>query len=351
MNEALSNINSTLLAPQANVGIQKSYFDPDLIVGAVIVPKGTIVPAVNMVSQAAFATYISATSQGFQANGTAAGAPTRWYMMYLLDAIKDSTKKAAVDDSGLVQNKVIKYNTLLEFMLKGPQANMGNWKEWLKFNNRQNFYGVFFIDLSGYWWGCEDPTGAGGLASYSLSQLWIDARMSKTDKKLNEYGASFQLLNEKQFQEQVAYFPAQTDPSAIPGLQNLVLTNVTSILGTQLSITATTTAVFCGKTGSGSDDFFLDYQGSLTAGCFRAYNLSTGAAATIASITQGTATNGGQTYNYVVIVLSAAPTATNVVQFSIGTTSVVNAIIPNANVTIDGYPGNSALAANGNNTF
>ena len=49
----------------------------------------------------------------------------------------------------------------------------------------------------------------------------------------------------------------------------------------------------------------------------------------------GTIVNAGQTYYYGKFVLSAAPTATNVVQISLAAPSVVNAVIPNFNVVVE----------------
>lgn len=64
-----------------------------------------------------------------------------------------------------------------------------------------------------------------------------------------------------------------------------------------------------------------------------------GGSSSIASIATGTVVGSDTlTYNYLKVVLSSAPTASDKVLFSMAAPSVVNGVISNLNVVIDYYP-------------
>jgi len=126
-------------------------------------------------------------------------------------------------------------------------------------------------------------------------------------------------------------YQANYSADNITMLQNATLTDVSSII---VPAAPTTTISFVMKSGQDSYDLVRAYSSVLTAACFVCTNLTVGGTvitATPASITTGTNVVAGETYYWVKAVMSAAPTAGNIVRISLAAPSVVNAIIPNFN--------------------
>ncbi len=133
-------------------------------------------------------------------------------------------------------------------------------------------------------------------------------------------------------------------------------TTATSGSGTGLTITVTviipttltTTRHFAAKSAGTSFDWEQRYASVLTAPCFRAYNLTSGANAPITSIVAGEVFQYiGQTINAVKMVLTSAPASGAKVQFSIQPPATLAGILNNSQtpVVIDGYPGITATGA------
>lgn len=309
----ISNVNLNYVDLTGNTGNIPNYLEPSLIRAMVLVPKSFKgIPASDMITSAAFEAYVAGKF-------VADARKDRWFAFINLDEFKDATKQPSVDDTGLNQQKVIKYNTLMEWRYL---TNMGNFIEALNFHNMQNYFNCFFIDLNGTWFGSKDVSGTYQLCPYTIQQLFIGDRTFLTDKKLNMYPISCQLSNRAQIQENFEYFAAGTDPLAIEMLQNVVLTDQSALLGAALAIDPTKDIVITAKVGQGSTDFISEYGSLLTAACFVAYDKTMGAPATIASIATGTIDVAGQTYNYATITLSAAPTAGDVVNVALAAPSV-----------------------------
>lgn len=321
---AQTNVNLNPVVQIGNTGSITTYLEQGLIRGIVLVPTGAVIPATAMINPAAFNTYVNAKF-------IADSRPTRWFGFMNLDAFEDQTKDASNEDTGVLQTEVFKYAPKYQFRY---MTNWGNYQEALSFNNTQQ-YDYFFIDSNGSWIGCVDPTGAGGLKALSRYQLFVKDAKRMTDKTANQYMFTVQGKNRAQYNEGSRYYAANYDIDSVAMLQNVVMQDVTAVLGTPLSIVTTTTKVVIAKFGEDSADFIQTYATVLTAGCFKAYNLTTAAAATIASATFGSIAVAGQTYWYAKIVLSSAPTSGDVVQFTLQAPSVVNGVIPNCNVVVE----------------
>jgi hypothetical protein len=329
MSELISNVNLANVNIYGNTGNVPVNLEPGIPKAVALVPKGTIKPAANLVSPTALYTYVqTASAQGFIADSRA----NRWFAFTDLDDFKDETKAMASIDTGLNQLDITKFNTKFAFRYL---SNNANFIEALAFDNAQNFFDCFIFDSQGQIWGRVDPNGNGGLASFSLQQIRVKDAMRPTVKDINQYAISFQFKNRIQFNENFKIYNAGLDSDAILMLQNGVMKDISSIVGSALSITTTTTVVADFKAGQDSIDVFALYGSSLTAGCFTAKNLTLGTTLTISTLTVGTVVSGGQTYNYGKFVLSAAPTATNLVQISLAAPSVVNAVIPNFNIVTE----------------
>lgn len=320
---AISNVDLNNVGVYGNTGTVKAFLEPALVRAVVLVPKGTIIPKAQMVDTTTFNTYVAGKFMD-------ATTGSRWRAFTNLDDFKDNTKKPSSEDTGLLQTQILKYAPVHSFRY---MSNMGNFIEALSFHNCQAWYDYFYIDANGTWQGCVDPTGAGGLSARSLHQFFVQDMGLTTDKTANQYMIDVHSADRKQLNENFRYYAAGTDISSIVMPANAVLTDVTDILGTPLSVVTTTDIVLTIKSGVDSYDVVKAYTTALTAACFSAYNLTTGASMT-APTRQGVGTIvvAGQSYSYVWLRFGTAPTSGHVVQISLVSPTALNAIIPNANL-------------------
>jgi len=325
MSAITNNVNLNPSVNDANTGAVYGYLEPSLIRAIIFVPKNTVILAASMVDPATFATFVNGKL-------TADSRTDRWYAITNLDRFEDQTKAITTDDTGLIQTNVTKFAPKYSFQYL---ASMGNFIELLKFNNSQSQYDYYFVDANGTWNGCAKKTATSqttGLKAYTSSQIWVNDIKRTTVSTINAYMLSVQALDRMQYNENFKYYAAGTDLSTLQGFQNVWLADETSTLSGAVTIVSTTTVLVTAKFGQFSTDLYQYYPTQLTAACYVAYNLTTGASATIASVAYGTVVVTGQTYNYCKIVLSSAPTAGDVVQFKLAAPSAVNAVIPGANI-------------------
>lgn len=315
-----SNVNLNLASFAGATGMIGSFPDLGIIRAIVLVPKNTVIPQSAMVSQSAFATYVN----GKFLSDTQAG---QWYCFNQLDKVTDKTKKPAQEDTGRLHLTV--YTFPLSFSCR-YMVGMGNFIEANNFNNCQGQYDYFFIDDFGNWHGTRDVTGGtNGLACYTNVQFYVPGREMRTDKQNNGYTLEVSLADPVQTNGNFKLYQAGTQPDSIQMIGNAVLTDISDTVPPAV---ASTSMTFMIKSGQDSYDIGKAYTSNLTAACFVAYNLTTGASATISSITKGSTIAGGETYWWVKAVLSAAPTSGDVVRISLAAPSVVNAIIPGLNL-------------------
>jgi hypothetical protein len=316
--ESNVNLNQTLFS--GNTGTIGTFPELGIIETVVLAPKGTVIPASAMVSQSAFATYVN----GKFVNDTQS---SQWYAFMNLDKFTDETKKTATEDTGRLNLSIYSFPNKFSFRY---MQGMGNFIEATNFNNCQGQFDVFFIDDTGNWHGTLDVTGGTrGLAAYTLQQFFVPNSMRKTTSTGNQYMIEIQLADPTQMNGNFKLYQANTQADALVMLQNAFLLDVSDVI---IPAVTTTTISFTMKSGQDSFDVVKAYTSVLTAACFVAYNLTTGSAATIASITKGTSVVAGETYYWIKAVLSVAPTSGDIVRISLAAPSVVNAIIPNFNM-------------------
>lgn len=317
-----TNLNYNGTQQSFNAGTIGTFPELGVITAVVLAPKGSVIPAANMVSQSAFATYVNAKF----INDTYS---SRWFALTNLDKFEDATKAPNDEDTGRYQLTTYTFPPKLKFRY---MQGMGNFIELTKISNLQG-YDCFFIDDFGNWHGTQDITGGTlGLAGYNVTQLFVPNRVFKTTSTGNQYMFTISLSDPTQSNGAFKYYQANTQTDAIVMLQNAVMQDISDIIPPAVT---TTSVTFTIKGGQDSYDVVKAYLSSLTAACFVATNLTSGGtviAATPSSITTGTNVVSGQTYYWVKAVLSAAPTAGNVVRIALAAPSVVNAIIPNFNM-------------------
>lgn len=318
-----SNVNLNPFIASGNTGTIGTFPDLGILRTIVLAPKGTVIPQSAMVSQSAFATYVN----GKFINDTYS---SRWFAFMNLDKFEDLTKDTSNEDTGRLNLSVYSFPNKFRFRY---MEGMGNFIEATNFNNCQGQYDYFFIDDFGNWHGTKDVTGGtNGLAAYTNQQFFIPNRKARTTTTANQYMIEVSLADPTQTNGNFKLYAAGTQADSLVMLQNAFLVDVSDTLGTPLSIVTTTTIVVTVKAGQDSYDIAKAYGSSLTAACFVATNLTTGATLTISTRTYGTIVVSGETYYYYILVLSAAPTAGHVVRISLAAPSVTNAVVTGLNL-------------------
>lgn len=316
-NVNLNNINNsgnTGRIPTTNMGI---------ISAIVLVPAGFTIPASDMVDNATFATFVN----GKFVNDDRS---QQWFAMTNLDKFTDDTKKTSKEDTGIYQLSI--YSFPANFSFRYMQS-VTNFLEALQFQNCQGSYDFFFIDTNGTWWGTYDTTGAGGLAPFTNQQFFIPNWMPKTVSTDAQFFIEITLASQKQFNANLKYYEANTVTTSIQMLENAVLSDISSVVGSALGITTTTDIVITAKMGQDSQDIIQKYSGSLTKACFVAKDLTAGTTLTISSMTFGLVVVAGQAYYYGWAILSAAPTSGHKVQVSTASAATVAGIVPSLHCT------------------
>ena len=324
MSENTVNLNSAINT--GNTGKITSFPTLGTIRASILAPVNTIIPAANLASPAAFATYMNANFM----EASRGGANPRWFAFNALDDFKDESKKTSSEDTGRLQLDI--YNFPPKFSFRYMQG-MGNYIEMTQFNNCQGLYDFFFLDDFGNIWGTLDQTGANGLKAYTNQQFYVIPHMAKTTKTDSAYTFSISLADVTQFNQNFKVYQANYPPDAIIMPENAVLTDISAAAHTLLGTTSTTDLVATIQVGQNSWDFVQEYGASLTVGCFAATDLNVNTVLTVASI-QGYGFAAAIGW-YVWLRLSAAPTATHQVQLTFVSPTALNVIIPGANVVVE----------------
>ena len=335
----MSNTNLNNLGGGGNTGRVSTKNVPFGIPRAIVLaPVGTVIPQSAMVSKAAFLTYVAAALIN--------NVPSqRWQIFNNLDKFTDNTPKPAEEKTGIYNRRIYKFPPEYQWRYL---ANVYNFIEALSFDGCEYLYQAILLDDFGTAMGTIDPAGTEGLAFRSLTQFFVEDIMLKTVSSDTQLSIVANFASRADNNDNLKFYEAGINPMALVGLMNLWLEDVSATVQ-PTGYTSTTDFVITAKAGQGAIDWFATYGSTVTAACFIATDLTTGATLTISSVSFFTMSVAGQTYNVVMGVLSAAPTATHVVQIKLATPSAVNVVIPNANVVceilnpaVNGQGGNSA---------
>ena len=315
-----TNVNLNQQLATGQTGAITSSLQPGLIKFAVLVPAGTTIPAASCTDPVTFASYV----KGFLQNNSYG---SQWFGVGPLSEFKDATEADSIWKTAPYSIAVFQYPHNYQF---NYLSTVENFVEITQFQNWQGDY--FFIDWKGQWWGALDTTGAGGLKACQNQQFWVGNRKPMTDKTGEMYPLLFQFGSVADTNQNFKMYAAGYTQNP-PGFQNVVLQDQSSVLGTPLSITTTTTMVVCGKIGQDSLDLMKTFGASIAANptALVATDLTSGATLTISTITNGLIVVSSQQYYYLKIVLSAPPTATHQVQITLASPSVVLPLIPALN--------------------
>ena len=223
--------------------------EPDFLRYVVFVPKGTTIPATNLLSQSAFTTYVTGKLQS-------ATRSTRWYISPLLGEFKDNTDaiKEKDFDGYKVLSQMMPYNW--EWRL-APGSFCAN-KKLKTFHQQHQNYDCFIIDANGLWIGWEDPAAVGIMKALTLDSIIIFNWGPKVSGDTNKYGLKLAFADNKQLNEYLNGFTSTTSPALLDGLTDVYLYQGVDTAGS--AIANTTSYIYvrgmmaCG--GSNMGDYF-----------------------------------------------------------------------------------------------
>lgn len=292
-------LNMAACSTQGNTGGTFCNLEPVRILYIFAVPKGTVIPAANMASQSAFATYVNARLHSDSRT-------TRWQVTPKLVEFKDNTKEPNTEDLDGFMNTTqwLPYDWQFEFANGFSGATFNVFQVWRNYiNQQQNLYDFIFVDANNLWFGTSglDGTGANGLASVALSNITVFDWKPATTKSTNKYGIRIIIQNNADLNQnwtslqsttQTSTFKALTDVSITAGTTAISATHIFvsgkiggNTLGAQFGSTlaaATAWAVFNTTTSLAIVPSAVSYNATLDQ-----YDL------TVASVTTGNVVNVG----------------------------------------------------------
>jgi hypothetical protein len=183
---ATSILNLANCSTQGNAGGTFCNNEPVYFLYAVAIPKGSVIPASALVTQAAFKTYVQTTS--LWANSRT----NRWQITPKLVDFKDNTKEPNMEDLDGYENTTqwLPYDWTFRFANGFSGATKNVHQTWRQFyNQQQNFYDFLFIDANNLWLGTKalDSTGAQGMGGIPVSNITVNDYKPATPKTSNIY--------------------------------------------------------------------------------------------------------------------------------------------------------------------
>ena len=228
-------LNIANCSTQGNTGGTFCNVEPSYIAYAVVVPKGTVIPASAMVSQAAFASYV-------QARLYSDSRTTRWQLSPKLVDFKDGTKEPVFEDLDGYQNltQMPPYVWAYRFANGFAGATKNIHKIWRKYiHQQQNLFSFFFIDANNVWIGqdTKDNAGLGTLTSIDATSIVVNDWKQATPKTGNMYALMIGLADNAQLNANYGSVASTTLTSSFKGLIDVTLTKgVTTTTSTHIYV-------------------------------------------------------------------------------------------------------------------
>lgn len=233
---ATTILNMSNCATQGNAGGTYCNVEPAYILYALAVPKGTVIPAANMTTQAAFATYVNARLKSDSRT-------TRWQITPKLVQFKDDTKEPNMEDLDGYENTTqwLPYKWTFRFAngFSGATKNVHQiWRAYI--NQQQNQFDFLFVDANNVWMGtaAADTTGAAGLGAIAVSNITVNDYKPATPKESNIYTLTLVIQNNADLNQNFASLQCTTQTSTFKGLTDV------SIVVSPVPTTITTTHIY-----------------------------------------------------------------------------------------------------------
>lgn len=263
-------------AGSGNLGLSDCNFDPDLLVGAIAIPRGTVYTAEQLID-------FQATLQAQALNNSYA---LRAHIFGGFIEIDDQSEDTQEWTSGY-GNKYVTRGEVYSWAFRYLDGGMCQHKNYLHFKDRQKQFDFLFFDASYNIIGTNrlDSNGIPGFGGVNLTQLYVYNWKPKTGDQATQYRIRFQLANARQLNEDLAFISVDFDPySDIEQVQDVNL----SAVGATAIVDADGDINIGVVSGCGGNNMVQTYGATLAnVARFIATNASTGGVITITAITIG----------------------------------------------------------------
>ena len=205
-----------------NTGTPACEIDPQIIVGAILIPRATVFSTANVLTASAFITAI-------QTLCTKEYASERAFPIFPFEALTDNSEditKATLGYGNTVVTRDGKYNWSFQFTKGGVMYN----KSLRKFNF-SNAYKVLFVDKDNRVYGVDAGSGTmkGIAMDYVHTKPWKASDGSANATYMIEFGLS----DPAELNDSLAFIDLQTDArTSFPGILDVELIEMASASAT-----------------------------------------------------------------------------------------------------------------------
>lgn len=213
-NTVLNNANC---GNSTNMGTADCPLNPSVILYAIPIPKGYVVPNASISDNATFNTKLYTLI-----NATDSKA-ARCYITKLLTEIKDGTGDPVTEDRNntpyIVANKPFNW----KWMVNCSFCDYKNMLNLLSLN--QDKFDFLLVDDNFTVWGtaANDTGGLPGLGGFAMSQVFVPDFATKTTKNLAKYEFQLNFINNTQLTKNGTFVQSNFNPSLAHGLVDVIL--------------------------------------------------------------------------------------------------------------------------------
>lgn len=233
---AASILSLANCATQGNTGGTFCNNEPSYFLYIVAVPKGTVIPASAMTTQAAFAAYV----RSMLWNDTRS---LRWQISPKLVSFKDDTKAPNMEELDGYENTTqwMPYNWQWRFAngFSGATKNVHQiWRMYI--NQQQNQFDFLFIDANNLWVGTQalDSSSLNGLGGVAVSNITVNDFKPATPKTGNVYTVQLIIQNNSELNGYYESLLSSTNTSTFKSLTDV------SIVKSPVPTTITATHIY-----------------------------------------------------------------------------------------------------------
>lgn len=210
-------LNNSNCGNSTNMGTADCPLNPGVILYAIAIPKGYVVPNASLVDYATFNTKLYML---INATDSKAG---RCYITKLLTEIKDNTGDPVTEERNNTPYVVTSKPYNWEWMVNCSFCDYKNMLNLLSLN--QDKFDYLFVDDQFQVWGtvANDTTGLPGLGGFSMAQVFVLDWTPKTTKALAKYVLRMNFANNLQITKNALFVQSNFNVSSAHGLVDVVL--------------------------------------------------------------------------------------------------------------------------------
>jgi hypothetical protein len=295
--------------PVSNTGDISCYLEPDIATGLIFIPKGTVIPAADLATSAAFQTYL-------QARLVDNNVATRWYKAFQIGMFKDNTAANKYENQDEQQVLTLKPPYFWEYRFIGNANKCLHNIKMMGFHLKQSLFDLLIWDKNNVIWCTQGYDSLGNLSAkgFNMNQLIVNDWKQKTTSTANQYVINIQMADNSELNEDFFAVNCDFDIKSLQGIVDAVLYCTSPSAGT-INIQALTN---CNGQSLGAL-----YGSELGLTAFTFYDNTTAAALTPHTVTYNAALDV-----YVVSFSSGVTTGDNVTA-TMATPGVIYGLVSN----------------------